>query len=188
MFLSRRKSSPSPRHITPPGYVLVPLNTKTKSVLSQLNSDEILQPAPAFPTATTSIHNDYNNNDSSSGFLPGIKRGKCSMTSSWVLSGGSCDSVLDGCGFGGYIQQEHPRGFSVSDAMRGHGSKTCFDDCQPPPQQQKPRWHPASCPSSCQRCPSKYYKCLCQPHLAEGQYQYYYNQCLEDEDWSWEAS
>jgi hypothetical protein len=105
MFLSQRKSFPSPPHITPPGYVLVPLNNKTKSVLSQLNSHKILQPASSFPTSITSRHiSDYNDNVFPSGILP----------SSLDLFGGSCDCVLDGCGYGEYIQQQHGLGPSPS--------------------------------------------------------------------------
>ena len=108
MFVSRRKSSPSPPHITPPGYVLVPLNTKTKSVLSQLNSHKILQPASSFPTSITSRHiSDYNDNNSPSGILPSINKGKYASTSSRDRFGGSYDCVLDGCGYGEYIQQQH---------------------------------------------------------------------------------
>ena len=119
MFVSRRKSSPSPPHITPPGYVLVPLNTKTKSVLSQLNSHKILQPASSFPTSITSRHiSDYNDNNSPSGILPSINKGKCASTSSWDLFGGSYDCVLDGCGYGEYIQQQHGLGPPPSPRFR----------------------------------------------------------------------
>ena len=97
-----------------------------------MNSHKILQPASSFPTSITSRHiSDYNDNNSPSGILPSINKGKYASTSSWDLFGGSYDCVLDGCGYGEYIQQ-----LSVKNAMRGHRSTTRFDDCRPPPQQQ----------------------------------------------------
>ena len=76
------------------------INKKPKSVLSKLNSDEILRRAllfqPPLQPDTTQITTTMIL--LASCFLPCIKKGKCSMNSSWVLFlGGSSDCVLNGC-------------------------------------------------------------------------------------------
>ena len=77
------------------------INKKPKSVLSKLNSDEILQPALLFqlPLQPDTTQITTTMILLASCFLPCIKKGKCSMNSSWVLFlGGSSDCcVLNGC-------------------------------------------------------------------------------------------
>ena len=68
---------------------------------------------------------------------PGINQSRTQVAS------GTGNFVLDGCGCGECIQQQHgldppPRRFPVKEAMRGHRSTTCFVDHIPPPPQQHP--------------------------------------------------